>query len=1777
MQIYVYINGTQHNLIEDILDNGTALFSDGELPIADSSYRFSEIMGDDNVVVNFSMPVFFEFPIGCRINVDLIEYTLLELGQVTKQNERWYDYMLTFESPAKSLSCYKFRNHVDGRLNFTLTAQPQEFLDHICRNMNMRENSNEWTVGDCIVSSEKTQSFSHNSVLDALNSIAQLFETEWEIIGKRISLRKLEYNKSNPLRLEYGKGNGFKSGITRQLSGEKAVDVLWVEGGDRNIDGRKYTYRKDGEVYHANKLRLPRDAQFVYIPSDGVPDASGKISQGTLFTQSEWDAMSDQEKAAYPDNMHVYTDADGFGVSRTTRINNGYEESIELSDIYPKKVLIVDEAVLVDHDKRFWDITATTADGSPIPNYNDGLIGGVNVTIIFNTGMLTGKEFNLANQGTENNPKCYDPVNRLFKIQPAEIDGITMPDLPTTEQGGTGYIPATGDEFAVFHISMPQSYITEAERELLLSACEYLYKHGEVEVEFDGTIDGIWAKNHWADIFPYLKIGGYVRFFDSQIIGNENGKLMRILSVKQYLNNPHSPEITLSNSSVSQGVSSEIKKIATNQVATNTLLDEQTQFTKRSFASAKQTAEMLEALIENYSDYFSESINPLTVKTMQLIVGNPDLQYVFGVATTIPESNKEKVTAFQTYTYAPTWANGTLTCAHVHIEHRTYTSAYGKISSGSVVCSYWDVTAATFTPQNSDSGYYLYIVAPKSAYTTDLGYLVSGATFFLTDTAQSHTETSFYFLCGILNAEEGGERSFASMNGFTEILGNQINTDRIVSADGGTYIDLDTGEIVSNHPIIFDYQGTPTDMAAAIGTALNDSADAIEAATAAENALNNLVVGGNNLLYNSADMTIGTDGVKSWRKSGSPTLSHKSTVDYSPTQGLIGTAVATNDSGAVSTGNWGFCQDHISVGIKTGQPYTLSYWVRGHLSFFKNIPSDINMTSGVTYTYDEYSDVYVITNGSVSTDTNVQLWLRDAISEANYLYLAGKTVKLSCNVTSSNVNNKPRINIYDYTANTSVVTKDPSQGYNEWEFEMPAIDAGHTVGIILRMHQYNKGGSISIGDTCTIEGLSLLHEGTYHFPQAIYVSGGGTISGSNTHIQLSHQWQRVVLSGILGGEQKTEYSCGYAYSHYMPDESWFEVCGMQLENSTVPSNWGENAEETAAKLEAAELSTRMAEASRLIACGYMMYRDPEFGKGTNGISAYNNSSNGSVTVTRRNDTLPNSTGKALRVVTNGTASPSCGGFSWAHDSRANAVYVYVIRCQIPVGYTLEFNTNATGTGATTEWATSQEGKGTSTTACETYICIRRCGSSGTFRTTGFFYLKNKAGYSATSVTWNICSATVYDCTAYDSLVSAFENGETAIQGGVVLTDLIQVRNANSDITAGVCGLNPNAAGRNPRFWAGGDYAAAVAAAGDSNQDIPSSSLPILLTDQGYNSNIGIFKVLDGAIAVMRDGQVVRISTDTYTNEKEYVPVAPVTRTLATGKQVTLTTSNYTGASTTWNIGTFPKTGSFDVTIPSIAIACSLSENRTMYTTGSVTCSLSVIIVVTAGSKSTTILNSSISVTNTATSGAVVGFTKTGTLNTTARTISKTRGTSGQNITLKMTVSTSVTGSGGAVSSESSYAKTNAALAVTVSQNQSCFVLADGGFACAQSSTKSLLFDAAAGTFDYNGSTFKINGRDFLNSKGQTVTTGSGYVQLSRIGQVVTCKLNIPKSSLSTSAIIPSGYRPTIAVEVVCTTGNSSTAYLVTVGSNGSITSAALPNNSVAYGVVTYVTADSYPS
>lgn len=171
---------------------------------------------------------------------------------------------------------------------------------------------------------------------------------------------------------------------------------------------------------------------------------------------------------------------------------------------------------------------------------------------------------------------------------------------------------------------------------------------------------------------------------------------------------------------------------------------------------------------------------------------------------------------------------------------------------------------------------------------------------------------------------------------------------------------------------------------------------------------------------------------------------------------------------------------------------------------------------------------------------------------------------------------------------------------------------------------------------------------------------------------------------------------------------------------------------------AAELATAMSQ-------GKILYRDPSFKTGNNGISAYNNLGNGAVTVTRVSGIAgnPNGSGYCLKITTTAAASPSWGGFYWATSSKANRILIVRFIANVPTGRTLTFATNTIGTGHAGKWLTTNAGAG----KWQEYAYKIVCGTSGTFSSTAFFYLTGGTTPTTSApLVWYLCYATVYDVT-----------------------------------------------------------------------------------------------------------------------------------------------------------------------------------------------------------------------------------------------------------------------------------------------------------------------------------------------------------------------------------------------------------------------------------------------
>ena len=167
--------------------------------------------------------------------------------------------------------------------------------------------------------------------------------------------------------------------------------------------------------------------------------------------------------------------------------------------------------------------------------------------------------------------------------------------------------------------------------------------------------------------------------------------------------------------------------------------------------------------------------------------------------------------------------------------------------------------------------------------------------------------------------------------------------------------------------------------------------------------------------------------------------------------------------------------------------------------------------------------------------------------------------------------------------------------------------------------------------------------------------------------------------------------------------------------------------------------------ARLIALamskGKMLNRDPEFRSGLNGIGIYNKSGNGMVAVERAADiNLPNQSGYKIKITTSGAVEPGLGGFTFSTQTRANAVFITRFIAWVPVGYRIEWATNA---GAGGKWLTNNVGTGD----WEEYAFHVKCASSGTFSSTNYFYLAGGSG--SLPVTWYLAFATVYDAGSID--------------------------------------------------------------------------------------------------------------------------------------------------------------------------------------------------------------------------------------------------------------------------------------------------------------------------------------------------------------------------------------------------------------------------------------------
>ena len=733
----------------------------------DESYRYRSIMGEHTLTLYFSLPTYTDIPTGAWCEFQGERYTLNQPAKVVKHNTRNFEYTLTMDSEGVNLKNYKFRNPNDKTLKFPFTASPRYHIQILVDCLNMIDSG--WQVGTTIEANEKLVSYNHNNCLEALEMIAKAFETEYEIIGKTIHLHKVEYFKDNPLPLQYGKGKGFKTGVSRTTE-QSRITRLYVQGGERNIDRSKYGNKE---------LLLPKSQEYIY--------------EGITF-------LSDDK---------------GLSIAIKNAQNNGFvnEQSLDLSHIYPKRKGTVSVVFEVDKAKHFYDFTDTS-----IPqalNFTDLQIKGEKMLIYFESGMLSGREFEVSK---------YDHAQKRFQLVPKEEDGTTMPnDI---------FKPAIGDQYSVYNMQMPNAYIcddntkTGASWEMMKEACKYLYENRADLFTFTGDLDGIWAKKNWANVGGRLKMGAYINFSDTEF--QRTPVAIRIVGLKEYVNNPYSPQIELSNKVQGHSFASEMRKLQNQEVYFGEMNKKAISETKRSWRNALETIKQVEEAFPEYT----KSIVPVTVQTMMALIGNKSTQFDFVVSKTNPVKAPHTL-YFDKNTKQINAGSGWL-------KHFTLGSSDITPNRDANSYKYWNIPAfVSGRLDDKAKTYYLYIKASKAS---EIGEFILSE-----NKIDIEQEAGFYhFLYATVNSEYEEERGIAKHNGFTEITGGQIKTDKITSGNGEQYIHLfdDHIEIKANLKIT---DGNKTEIKQLV------SPDLLSLESRLKSSINNIQVGGRNFILHSAD------------------------------------------------------------------------------------------------------------------------------------------------------------------------------------------------------------------------------------------------------------------------------------------------------------------------------------------------------------------------------------------------------------------------------------------------------------------------------------------------------------------------------------------------------------------------------------------------------------------------------------------------------------------------------------------------------------------------------------------------------------------------------------------------------------------------------------------------------------------------------------------------------------------------------------------------------------
>ncbi|WP_373775897.1 phage tail protein [Porphyromonas loveana] len=399
--------------------------------------------------------------------------------------------------------------------------------------------------------------------------------------------------------------------------------------------------------------------------------------------------------------------------------------------------------VLQFRDNSMFDLNEKDAEGN-----TKYLIQGVSAKIHFNTGNLAGYEFDIHE---------YNHAIKTFTIKKFIDD--RGEEFPNSSSAAFQF--AIGDEYKILDVTLPDTYINEAENKLKEEAQKYYEQNNQPKVKYAISItkqylENIWGFNTNTTIFSP---GDYLQIKDDSIGVN---KAIRIQSFDRNILDEYDYNLTISDTAEANLASFVISQlIDINNIITMNNLNDPAQ----AAANWRSSREVMNMVFDPEGDYYTDKIKPNSIDTLALSVGAKSMQ--FGLNGTVFEAN------FGGDKNAIRIAGGTL--VHYAIEETIKT---------------WIMQSTMRTFSDDSVAYYIYAKCHRRSN--------AGTFVFSINPIKVDQDVNYYhFWVGVLNSVDPDlqARSIALMYGFSMINGRFITTGRIQSGDKSTYFDLDDAEI----------------------------------------------------------------------------------------------------------------------------------------------------------------------------------------------------------------------------------------------------------------------------------------------------------------------------------------------------------------------------------------------------------------------------------------------------------------------------------------------------------------------------------------------------------------------------------------------------------------------------------------------------------------------------------------------------------------------------------------------------------------------------------------------------------------------------------------------------------------------------------------------------------------------------------------------------------------------------------------------------------------------